>query len=252
MQPDLDDGVIRLIAGRLGRRARPTRETAPLGVRPHDLFVMGIERMNRVEAAVYEKEDVRAVQYGDGLAMAILASVPIRLRNLIGLKLGSSLNRVDGAYRIVLSAQETKGKRAYAGDLPSVLTPYIDRYIERHRRKLLDGQPCDHLFISCYRGPMSANTMRGRFKDATEQMLGVAITPHQARAMAATAIAEDMPERIGIATPLLGHARQRTTREHYNMADQISAGRTYNADLITWRAEAHEALRDGGLFEEEP
>ncbi len=250
MQPNLDDSVIKLVAGRLKRTARPTRETVPHGIKPSDLFLAGIDRMTLVDAAIYEKEDVRAVQYGDGLAMAILASVPIRLRNLIGLKLGSSLNSVDGIYRIVLSAQETKGKRPYAGELPQALTAYVDRYIGRHRHKLLNGKTCNHLFISCYRGPMSGNAMRGRFKDATKQMLGVAITPHQARAMAATAIAIEFPEKIGIATPLLGHAKQSTTQTHYNMAGQISAGRDYNTALDEWRTEASDALRKGKIFEE--
>ena len=94
--------------------------------------------------------------------------------------------------------------------------------------------------------------MRGRFKDATEQMLGTAITPHHARHIAVTAIAEARPDQIGIATPLLGHARQRTTLAHYNLADQLSAGRDFNAALSDIRAEAHDAMRGGTLFEEEP
>lgn len=95
--------------------------------------------------------------------------------------------------------------------------------------------------------------MYRRFKDATAQELGTAISPHRARDLATTWIATAHPARIGMMPALLHHARLRTTQAHYNQADQIAASRSYTGVLDDLRRNALLALRDDGLFaEKEP
>ena len=69
------------------------------------------------------------------------------------------------------------------------------------------------------------------------------------RVTAGTWIAENHPDSIGIASSLLHHRQTRTTQEHYNQADQISASRRFNKLLTERRKEALKANRKGKLFQ---
>lgn len=252
MDPYVDDSVACLVARRLGRRARPTRDKSKSLVHPREIYRASLSRMDRVDAGNFEKEDVRAVQYGDGLAIAIVTASAIRLKNLVGICIGQELRRIGEGYRLNFAAKQMKSRRPFAADLPMTLTPYIERYIAWHRQQLLQGSKSERLFVSCFRGPMSRQTMHIRFKAATEAELGIAINPHRVRDLAVTYLAIEHPDQIAIATDLLNHARQRTSQEHYNQADQLSAGRDYNAVLSDVRREALLALSKGTLFELKP
>ena len=205
--------------------------------------------MDRVEIAHFEKEDVRAVQYGDGLAMAIAACSLDRRRNLVGIRIGENLRIVNGHYRLMFSGAETKNRKPHACDLPGALTSYIDHYIARHRAKLLGNNQSDALFISSYRKPMAPQSFYCRFVAATRQELGIAMPPHRVRDSAVTALAEEHPDSFGIAPALLHHQQLQTTRDHYNQATQIDASRHYNETLVTRRLEAVRESRKGKLFQ---
>jgi len=252
MDPEIDDGILRIVARRLERRARPVRDKTTAEMHPFDFYRAALVRMDRVETKDYEKEDVRAVQYGDGLALAITVASMIRLKNLVGIRISTELRHRQEGYRLVFAAEQMKGRRPFAADLPASLTPYIHRYIKKYRSTLLRGHDCDHLFVSCYRGPMSRQTMHYRFRNTTKQELGIAMGPHRIRDLAVTALAIEYPDLIGIAPALLHHAQQRTTSVHYNQADQLSAGRHYGANLAILRREAISELRKGKLFDLAP
>lgn len=249
MDPTVDTSFALMVARRLESRAKPTRDKHKDLVPPLELYRAGLNRMDRVETSNYEKEDMRAVQYGDGLAMAIAMASTIRLKNLAGIRIGKNLKRVGDHYRLVFEAGLMKSRRPFAIDLLADLTCYIDRYIRRHRRKLLGDNESDQLFISCYRRPMSQQSMYCRFRAATKLELGKDISPHRVRDLAVTYLATDHPDNIAIATPLLNHARQHTCRDHYNQASQISAGKDYLAAIDQLRTEAIDALDNSELFD---
>lgn len=248
VDPDADTGLVHMVMRRLERSAKPSRDKRAQHVPALRIYEAGLARMNRVETAKFEKEDVRALQYGDGLAMAIVACSLDRRRNLVGIRIGENLRRVGDIYRLAFSGGETKGGHPHAADLPTELTPFIEHFIGRHRAKLLGPNDYPELFISAYRGPMSRQTFYCRFKEATQQELGVAIAPHRLRDIAVTELAEKRPELIGIAPALLHHRKTRVTQEHYNLADQISASRRYNEVLTALRKEALAVSRKGRLF----
>ena len=250
MEPDADLTLIRAVVRRLQRRARPSRDKSRNLVQPKALFEAGIARMERVQTAAYAKADVKAVQYGDGLLMAIASCTLDRLKNLSSIRIGPNLKLANGRYVLRFEGDETKNHRPHRAELPVRLTQYIDTYIDVYRRQLLRNGDADVLFISCYRGPMARQTMYCRFVAATKQELGVRINPHRVRDMATTAIATDHPEQFAIAPQLLHHASLSTTQAHYNQATQLDASRRYNAALDELRSEALEALRAGHLFKE--
>jgi len=248
IDPTADRCLIHMVTRRLGRKARATRAKRKQHIDPDALYLAGLARMERVETDDYEKEDVRALHFGDGLAMALVACSVDRLRNLVSIRIGENLRKVGGFYRLAFAGSETKGGHPHASDLPETLTPYIDHYIARHRAKLLGTNDYPELFISAYRGPMARQTFSLRFKAATKQEFGIAMPPHRVRDSAITVIAEKHPEAIGIASPLLHHRQTRTTREYYNQADQISASRRFNKLLVELRKDALKANRRGKLF----
>ncbi len=250
MEPDADLTLIRQVVRRLERRARPSRDKHRNLVQPKALFEAGIARMERVETAVYAKADVKAVQYGDGLLMAIAICTLDRLRNLANIHIGRNLRLVNGRYVLRFEAHETKNKRPHQSELPPRLTPFVDAYLEVHRPQLLQSSRSDVLFISSYRKPMARQTMYCRFVAATKEELGVPINPHLVRDMAVTEIATNHPEKIGLAPALLHHASLGTTQAHYNQANQLEASRRYNAVLEAMRAEALATIRSGDLVKE--
>ena len=60
MDAKVDTGTIHMVVRRLGRRARASRDKRAQHVAPRVLYKAGIARMDRVETAFFEKEDVRA------------------------------------------------------------------------------------------------------------------------------------------------------------------------------------------------
>ncbi|MFO0408528.1 MAG: hypothetical protein ACK50Q_19365 [Labrys sp. (in: a-proteobacteria)] len=69
----------------------------------------------------------------------------------------------------------------------------------------------------------------------TGRAFGRSINPHLFRDCAATFVALEDPEHIGIAAPLLGHVDHRTTERHYIQANQMIAGRRLNQSVARLR-----------------
>ena len=227
---------------RLQRTAQPSRnKRAPL-VAPSDLYEAGIARMNRVERTPYEKRDVQAVQYADGLMMAMLAAKPIRLRNLAGTRIGKNLFKRGEHYIWRFSVLETKNKEMIEAELPLRISPYIDRWLQHYREVLLRGNASDMFWISCYRGPMSYSSLYARFCSATRQELGVRINPHAVRDIVATGIAIALPDEVRMTPFLLDHRSDKTVNEHYNLADSLSASSRYLEQLEARRLQAFEGI----------
>jgi integrase len=65
----------------------------------------------------------------------------------------------------------------------------------------------------------------------TKQGLGVAISPHLFRDIAATMIAREAPELLSVARDLLTHSSVETTLKHYTQANTLAAAREYQKVL---------------------
>ena len=81
----------------------------------------------------------RARMFRNGLMIALLAYCPIRLKNFAALEMGRSFVNDDGTWWIVLTAAETKEKRADERPAPQELTASIERYLEIYRPILAGG-----------------------------------------------------------------------------------------------------------------
>jgi integrase len=67
------------------------------------------------------------------------------------------------------------------------------------------------------------------------ELFGVALSPHEFRTIAATALAESSPEDALYARPLLGHRQPETTAKHYIHASQLKASRQVADALVRIR-----------------
>jgi hypothetical protein len=90
---------------------------------------------------------------------------------------------------------------------------------------------------------MAIDTGYARFCKATREELGVRINPHLVRDIVATGIAVEMPEAVGITPAILDHRSDQTARQHYNLADQLSASARYIAKVEIRRRSAFSAGR---------
>jgi integrase/recombinase XerD len=238
LDPDTHRSLVRRMQANLARRAPPSRAKRERMIAPSLLFAAGLARMDRVEHEQHRKLDVRNVRYRDGLMLAILAARAFRRGNLAQMRVGQHITKIEGVYVCTFTAAETKNHRELVEPLPVALTSYIDHYLAEVRPALLRGHASDAFWVSTYRGPLSEQSIYTKVCAATEEELGVRLSPHLFRDALATGIATDDPEHIRMASRLLGHADPRTTERHYIHAQALRASRRYNVVVLPLRAAA--------------
>lgn len=238
IDPSGDHGLIRKICKLTRVRAGSGREKRERLVAPSELYLAGIARMRRNHAFA-KSSKVAAIRYGDGLMMAMLAVKPVRRKNLLGTRIGEHLKKAaSGAYEWRFAAHETKTKQAIFVDLPASLTPYLDYWLDTARPVLLAHKQSEALWVTTVGSGMAIDTAYSRFCKATMLELGKRINPHLVRDIVATGIAVSMPESVRITPMILDHRTDQTSRQHYNLANAISASARYVTYLEDLRRDA--------------
>jgi integrase len=258
--PGTDWGWLRRAVNRLRHDAAPTNRKSGRVRSSAALLALGQGLMAEVEAAematpaatmaatatktlispatLSHVELLQAIQYRDGLMIALLAVRPLRLRNLHSLEIGRSLRVVGGSeHRIVFGPTETKTREPIEVGWPADLEPQLRRYLDHYRPRLLGLGTSRMLWIGRLGKPMAYLTIRVAIVGRTRDKLGVPINPHLFRDCAATTIAIEDPGHIGIASSLLGHSSTNTTDRHYRQASSINASRRYQAAMTELRAQ---------------
>ncbi len=244
MDPRADITLLTRVLRRLEARAKPNRDTARQVVSIQLLFESGINHINQSLDAPAPSEHIRAARARNGLLIAFLAVCLVRLANLADMALGEHLVRTHSGYLCRWGAHETKEGRYREFDLPEVLVPYMNHYLDSLRPELLGDTVSGRVWISVRHSPMSEQSIYDQITKTTKQILGHPVSPHGFRHSAATSIATDLPDRFRIAPSILGHCSLQTTQRHYDHARMIGAVRRSN-EVIT-------ALRDRFRDEETP
>lgn len=164
------------------------------------------------------------------LAIELLLVAPMRLQNLASLRLGTSLQRpthAGGTAFVSLRADETKNDQPLEypveGQAREVLDEYVDRY-----RAYAAVKDSDWLFVHLDGTPFPAAALRDGITKATRRELGVAITPHQFRHLAAAIALDHRPGALGLVRDLLGHQNIKTTLNFYAGMRTRQAGREWS------------------------
>jgi integrase len=171
----------------------------------------------------------RACQARNGLMVALLAFCPIRRKNFIDLEIGRSFVKIRGTWWIVLSASETKEKRADERPIDELLTPVIDRYLRQYRPVLARiSNPPPALWLSAKNGtPISDKEVANVIRMTTLSTVGVAVSPHLFRTAGASSAATLGGENPYLGSALLHHTHPSLTNAHYNRATSLSAAESF-------------------------
>jgi site-specific recombinase XerD len=171
----------------------------------------------------------RARMFRNGLMVALLAYCPIRLKNFAALEIGRSFVNVDGTWWIVLTAAETKEKRADERPAPQELTASIERYLEIYKPLLAEGKAgANALWFAINGKPMSYASMGELIAETTRMAIGVAVSPHLFRTAGVTTLATRAGDQPHAGSALLHHGPN-GPQESYNRASSITAGRSLAA-----------------------
>ncbi len=232
IDPKGDRARLNYVVRRLVSTAKPSRDQNHLLVSPSDMFYAGIRLMERVSSMA--ERDVRfAIKYRDGLMMSAIVCKALRKRNFARMLLGENITRnVMDVYEVRFRPLATKSRRQIRSELSSKLTPYFDHWLGKIRPSLLKGRSSDAIWITLAGTDMSPETFYVCFCKVTKKELGSRINPHLTRKIVATGIAIARPELVRMVGSLLDQTTDQSAA--YNLADQLSASRTY-LDLLEKR-----------------
>jgi integrase len=169
-----------------------------------------------------------AVQYRDGLIIALFGYVPLRHKNFAALAIGRDLIKEDDHWFIVIPPEETKTRTYIEFQVPDTLRVQFSAYLILVRPRMLRRPGCKALWVSPKGGPLSYSAIGPVITRHTTKRLGIRITPHDARDAAATTWAIAAPQHIGVSRDLLAHSDLRTTTKYYNRAKGIEASRAHS------------------------
>jgi integrase len=191
----------------------------------------GFDLMERAESHRSLTKSERAVVHRDGLMLAFLAALPLRMRNFVGLEIGRTLIRSGGTWTVSLPAAEAKNRGATEHHVLPAIGERIDRFIADYRIAFSGSNEHARLWPSRRGGPLSYSAVYQVITRRTEAAFGRSINPHLFRDCATTTVAVNHGDRIGIVPALLGHRDPRTFERYYNQAGLIEAVNVYQ-DLI--------------------
>jgi len=243
MDPAEDWTWIRRVAARIRAQHKPARDKGSKMVGSDDLVALGSRLME--EAEQLSTPRLRAIQFRDGLLIALVALRPLRRKNLTELEIGRHLIRIGAEWHIVFQEDETKTGTPLEYPFPDALVHALERYLEHHRRVLcgLRGRwtrPVgEALWVSCNGSPMSEEAIYDQITGRTKAAFGTAVNPHLFRDIAATTLAHADPERVRAAAPLLGHRSFATTEHFYLRANIAEATRRHQEVILRLRRGGH-------------
>jgi integrase/recombinase XerD len=225
------------IARRLAAKAKPVRPKAPRLVDVVELLQLGKNLMEQPCTEAGKMPRSAAVNYRDGLMLAMWAARPLRLGECLALCIGTTLRKEGNRYVARLGPEARKSKRSLELPYPVELTQAIDTYISIVRPILaranrVEEIETDALWLSREGHRISASNVNHRIIKLTFTHLGRDICPHLIRDCAATSIATNAPKDVGIIRNILGHATLRMSEQHYNQATMVSALRRLHPIIL--------------------
>jgi hypothetical protein len=222
----------------LAARAKPEDRFDRL-VPPWQTFDLGIELMDNALNLPITGHKQREIQYRDGLIFAILSLWLLRRRSLAAPTVSRHLDINANGVNMVLFPEDTKAKRAESFWLPGQLVPYFMQYLTVIRPRLVGPNEHEGLWASYKGRPLSAGRIYDMVRARTKKKFGKAMGLHDFRRAAATFLAIEAPDKIGLMPGALQHASPDVAERHYNLAGSAAASRRF----ATYIAKTRDRLR---------
>ena len=150
--------------------------------------------------------------------------------------------RFSGERLWLFDKSGTKNWRPVEVHCPDHLAPHIERYRHVYRPIPTCPSDTDAPDTSAMDQPSWRNNGGGGYSKADRGAYEAGLRPEHQPALfrdcAATSIAVHDPERVRIASVILGHARSSTTEKYYNQAQMLTAGREHNREILNLRKKA--------------
>ncbi len=160
------------------------------------------------------------------IAIAILTHAPVRLGNLVQIKLEENLIKPGGAeapYMLVFRRYDVKNRMDLQHPLDDDAAQLIDEYIHEFRPTLLRGSNESWLFPGESGGCKDAKTLSDQITKKVETATGLRITVHQFRHAAAAIWLKHHPGDYETVRRILGHRNIQTTINFYCGLETLQA-----------------------------
>lgn len=234
-------------AGRLRASTIPARDKRARMRPVEELVAEGLRLIEEAESNQALSALGRALQYRDGLILALLGFHLLRLRNLAELEVGRHIVEVGDQF--ILRLFKSKGGQSYEGPVHPTAAAPLGRYLRHHRQVLLRQRgrwyapPGDALWISKHGSRCSEDTFENVVRKHTGADGRPLLSPHLFRSCAATSVAVNAPGSVEIIPAILIHGSPRTGEHYYNLASSLEASRAHNALLEELRRDLARAAR---------
>jgi integrase len=165
------------------------------------------------------------------VAIAILTVAPVRLANLVAIKLGINLIKPGGPdsnYWLTFPDYDVKNRVRLEYPLEQDLTRMIDEYVHDFRPIVLRGRNDDWLFPGQRGGAKAGILFSGQIKQRIYQTTGLRMTVHQFRHAAGAIILKHRPGEYELVRRLLGHRNVQTTINAYIGLENIHASEIFS------------------------
>lgn len=196
-------------------------------VPPAQTLDYGIELMEAALALPSTGARTRELQYRDGLLIALVTLWPIRRRSLAALTVSRHIEIAGDDINLLLHAEDTKSGRPESFAVPSQLAPYLKTYVTEIRPRLIGRRPHDGFWASYGAGALTDGRLYDIVRARLNARFGKDMSLHDFRRAAATYLAIDAPEQVGLVPGLLQHASTEVGEKHYNLANAISASQRF-------------------------
>lgn len=187
------------------------------------------EPLNRRDAHRIETE----------LMVDVLLAAPMRLRNLVSLRLDEHVVRIGrqpGKVLLAIPPEEVKNRKELTYELPRPTVELLDHYLAL-ARPVLATKPSPLLFPGATGGrPKTTPAVESQLGKITFDEVGVRLTPHQFRHIAGKLYLDHNPGGHEVVRALLGNSRIETIIRFYASMEQAAAVRHYDALLESLRS----------------
>lgn len=187
--------------------------------------------------------DRTATLFQKALAIEILLMAPMRVGNLVGIRLDQHIvmpSGPNGPLHLVVPESEVKNSIPLEFELPEPSAELLKDYLLDHRRQLVhDVDPW--LFPGFHGKHKYAQTLSEQLKAIIFKETGLTLTAHQFRHLAAKLYLDQHPGKYETVRRLLGHKSLRTTVEFYTGLETLAATKQYDQEILRLRGRNHGA-----------
>jgi integrase len=178
------------------------------------------------------------------VAIGILTVAPVRLANLVAIRLGINLIKPGGPdsnYWLTFPDYDVKNRVTLEYPLEQYLTRMIDEYVHDFRPIVLRGRNDDWLFPGQHAGAKASILLSGQITQRIYQTTGLRMTVHQFRHAAGALILQSRPGEYELVRRLLGHRNVQTTINAYIGLENIHASEIFSEIVRGHMGDALEA-----------